>query len=69
MTTIPGDSASLPPLPTENELAAKIRALQLQMGIPTDQEVDPLGPGAGADELWPTDTGDPETGLPTFRLV
>jgi len=33
-------------------------ALQKQMGIPTEQEYNPLGPGANDQELWPAQPGE-----------
>ena len=47
------------------DMIKKINAIKLQLGITHI----PASGGASADELWPTDTGDPETGLPTFRLA
>lgn len=51
----------------ETEARQRLRRLEEQTGKPFDPIE--LGPGASDVELWPTDTGDPETGLPTFRLV
>jgi hypothetical protein len=50
--------ADTPPVPSEAEVAAKIRELQKKMGIPTDKEVDPVGPGATDQELWPAQPGE-----------
>jgi len=60
-------TTGIPSIPTEAEIAAKIRALQQKMGIPTDQEVDPLQniPGTG-EELWP---GGPGIQTNDIRIV
>jgi len=47
------------------ELLKRINAIKLQIGITHI----PASGGTSGDELWPTDTGDPETGLPSFRLA
>jgi hypothetical protein len=48
------------------DMIRKIEAIKLQLGI---THIPASTPGASDQELWPTDTGDPETGLPTFRLA
>jgi hypothetical protein len=50
------DESRLPPIPSERELSIKIKELQKKMGIPTEDEYDPLKPGAN-NELWPGGPG------------
>jgi hypothetical protein len=40
--------------------------LQKLMGIPTEDEVNPLGPGGNDQELWPAQPGELFT---DFRIV
>lgn len=60
------DASHLPPIPSEAELRTKIRALQKKMGIPTQDEYDPLKPGGNDQELWPAQPGEVFT---DFRLA
>lgn len=46
------------PIPSEAELKKKIMEMQTKMGIPTEDEVNPLGPGATDQELWPAQPGE-----------
>ena len=57
---------NLPSVPSEAETKANIMRLQKLMGIPTEDEVNPLGPGSSADELWPAQPGELFT---DFRLT
>lgn len=54
----PVPSVPTPTIPSETELRRKIMELQTKMGIPTEDMIDPLGPGAGQDELWPSQTAN-----------
>jgi len=49
---------SAPIIPSEAELKKRTQALQKQMGIPTEDEIDPLGPGGTDQELWPAQPGE-----------
>lgn len=49
---------SLPLVPSEAELRMKIMNLQKQMGIPTEDDYDPLRPGGNEDELYPSQPGE-----------
>jgi len=50
------NESSLPPLPSEKEVQMRIKALQVKMGIPTEDDYDPLKPGA-INELYPGGPG------------
>lgn len=58
----PVPTASKPSIPiaplSEAELRKKIMGLQKQMGIPTEQEYNPLAPGGNDQELWPAQPGE-----------
>jgi hypothetical protein len=51
---------------SEEELRKQVRSAQERMGIPTDQEYDPLRPGGNDQELWPAQPGEAWF---DFRLV
>lgn len=59
-TSLPADAI------TEEQLKRKIMELQKQMGIPTQDEYDPLAPGGTDQELWPAQPGELFT---DFRIV
>jgi len=65
-TNDPNGHRSLPSVPSEAETKANIMRLQKLMGIPTEDEVNPLAPGTSDQELWPAQPGELFT---DFRLA